>query len=117
MEQMHQLFRRFLSLVRSYLDLCKCLFPVIRMEFLKESIFLIRRHSSRLYTQTLCSGGLHFLYGFHHFRCKHDLPSLFLDLSVVVKFLQLCDRFLHDLLNQLIVFAVVDLLDTLCKML
>ena len=45
------------------------------------------------------------------------IPSLFLDLSVVIELLHLGDRLLHDLLNQLVVCTLVDLFNTLCQVL
>ena len=43
-------------------------------------------------------------------------PSLFLNFSVVVKFLHVCDWFLHDLLDQIIIFTFVDFFYTFLQM-
>ena len=120
-EHLGQFKRRFLSLVRSYLDLRKRIWIIIWMEFLQESIFFIRSQTSRLCRHTLCSRSLYLFDGFHHILwiwCIHMFcPPLLFNLSVVVKFLHLRDRLLHDLLDQLIIPAFIDLLYTVCKML
>ena len=117
MQQMTELCRHLLAFVRPDLNLGKSFLAVIRMIFFQEGVLLLGGHSSWLHAHTRVTRRFHLFYGFEHFRCKHIHPSLFLNLSCIVKFFHLFDRLLHDLLNQSIVSALVNLLHTVAQML
>ena len=120
MEHFCQLQRCFLSLIWSYLDLCKCIRVIIRMEFFRRASFLICTQTSWLCCHTLCSCSLYLLMDsiiFSGYGAYMFYALLLLDFSAVVKFLHLCDRLLHDLLDHIIKFALVDLFHTFLQML
>ncbi len=116
-KEMPQLARRLLPLIRPDPDLRESVLPVIRMIRFQKGILFVRRHAPWFCLHTFCSRGFYFFYRLEHFWCKHEYPLLFLNLSVVVKFLHLRDRLLHDLPDQIIVNACVDLLYTVIQML
>lgn len=47
--------------------------------------------------------------------CTFEFPSLFLDLTVIVEFLDFIDWFTHHLFNQIIEFTFVNLFYTVFK--
>ena len=78
-KHLRQFKRRFLSFIRTYLDLGKSVWIIIRMELLKKSIFFISGQTSRLCRHTFFSCSLYLFDGFHHILwiwCIHILTSL-----------------------------------------
>ena len=113
---MSQLLRSLLTAVRSDFDLGKSIFTIIRMPSAQKTVLLFCCQSSRLGMKTFISGRFDLFDGFEHFFGIHLHPPLFLDLTVVVQFLDLGCRHLHEFLQALIKLAFIDLFDSVGKM-